>query len=74
MALSRRDGGMDEQTVDTAGVVDNLLRGLALESVRALIINIDVALAVFGGQLRDLRIDDDLRMVRKVLVRVAGVG
>jgi len=65
---------MDEQTVDTAGVVDNLLRGLALESVRALIINIDVALAVFGGQLRDLRIDDDLRMVRKVLVRVAGVG
>jgi len=65
---------MDEQTVDTAGVVDNLLRGLALESVRALIINIDVALAVFGGQLRDLRIDDDLRLCRRVLVRVAGVG
>lgn len=67
---------MDEQdvTVDAAGVVDNLLRGLALESVRALIINIDVALAVFGGQLRDLRIDDDLRLCRRVLVRVAGVG
>ena len=32
------------------------------------------ALAVFGGQLRDLRIDDDLRMCRKVLVRVAGAG
>lgn len=60
--------------VETQGVVDNVLRGLALESVRALVINIDVALAVFGGQLRDLRIDDDLRMVRRVLVRVAGVG
>jgi len=60
--------------VETTGVVDNVLRGLALESVRALVINIDVALAVFGGQLRDLRIDDDLRMVRRVLVRVAGVG
>jgi len=60
--------------IETQGIVDNVLRGLALESVRALVINIDVALAVFGGQLRDLRIDDDLRMVRKVLVRVAGVG
>ncbi|HSN78204.1 MAG TPA: hypothetical protein VL334_24295 [Anaerolineae bacterium] len=60
--------------METQGIVDNVLRGLALESVRALVINIDVALAVFGGQLRDLRIDDDLRMVRKVLVRVAGVG
>jgi hypothetical protein len=66
---------MDEQTpIETTGIVDNLLRGLALESVRALVINIDVALAVFGAQLRDLRIDDDLRMVRKVLDRVAGKG
>ena len=66
---------MDEQaTVETAGVVDNVLRGLALESVRALVINIDVALAVFGGQLRDLRIDDDLRLARRVLDRVAGTG
>ncbi len=63
---------MDDQQVETAGIVDNVLRGLALESVRALVINIDVALAVFGGQLRDLRIDDDLRMCRKVLVRVQG--
>ncbi len=55
---------MDDQQVETAGIVDNVLRGLALESVRALVINIDVALAVFGGQLRDLRIDDDLRMCR----------
>ena len=59
----------DEQQIETAGIVDNVLRGLALESVRALVINIDVALAVFSGQLRDLRIDDDLRMCRKVLVR-----
>ena len=51
-----------------------MLRGLALESVRALVINIDVALAVFGPQLRALRIDDDLRMVRKVLDRAAGKG
>jgi len=65
---------MDEQPVETAGVVDNVLRGLALESVRALVINIDVALAVFGGQLRDLRIDDDLRLARRVLDRVAGNG
>jgi len=65
---------MDEQTVETAGVVDNVLRGLALESVRALVINMDVALAVFGAQLRDLRIDDDLRMCRKVLDRVVGKG
>ena len=65
---------MDDQQVETAGIVDNVLRGLALESVRALVINIDVALAVFGGQLRDLRIDDDLRMCRKVLARVAGAG
>ncbi len=60
--------------VDAAGVMDNVLRGLALESVRALVINMDVALAVFGAQLRALRIDDDLRMVRKVLSRVAGEG
>lgn len=65
---------MDDQQVDTAGVIDNVLRGLALESVRALVINIDVALAVFGSQLRALRIDDDLRMVRKVLDRAAGKG
>jgi hypothetical protein len=65
---------MDEQTVDTTGLIDNVLRGLALESARAIVINIDVALAVFGAQLRDLHIDDDLRMVRKVLVRVVGVG
>ena len=60
--------------METAGVVDNVLRGMALESVRALVINIDVALAVFGAQLRDLRIDDDLRMVRSILYRVAGRG
>ena len=58
---------MDEQPVETAGVVDNVLRGLALESVRALVINIDVALAVFGGQLRDLRIDDEQRVAGRVL-------
>jgi hypothetical protein len=71
MELMMDDGAGE---METAGVVDEVLRGLALESVRALIINIDVALAVFGGQLRDLRIDDDLRMVRRVLTRVAGVG
>lgn len=65
---------MDEQPIETQGVMDNVLRGLALEAVRALVINIDVALAVFGAQLRDLRIDDDLRMVRKVLDRVTGKG
>jgi hypothetical protein len=65
---------MGDETLETTGVVDNVLRGLALESVRALVINIDVALAVFGAQLRDLRIDDDLRMVRKVLDRAAGKG
>lgn len=65
---------MGDETVETAGVVDNVLRGLALESVRALVINMDVALAVFGAQLRDLRIDDDLRMCRKVLDRAAGKG
>jgi hypothetical protein len=64
---------MDDQ-LETTGVIDNVLRGLALESVRALVINIDVALAVFGAQLRALRIDDDLRMVRKVLDRAAGKG
>lgn len=60
--------------IETTGVVDNVLRGLALESVRALVMNMDVALAVFGAQLRDLRIDDDLRMCRKVLDRAAGKG
>lgn len=60
--------------VETTGVVDNVLRGLAIESVRALVINIDVALAVFGSQLRGMRIDDDLRMCRKVLDRAAGKG
>ncbi len=65
---------MDDQQIETQGIMDNVLRGLALESVRALVINIDVALAVFGAQLRDLRIDDDLRMVRKVLDRAAGKG
>lgn len=64
---------MDDE-LQAAGVMDNVLRGLALESVRALVINMDVALAVFGAQLRDLRIDDDLRMCRKVLERVAGKG
>ena len=64
---------MDEK-LETAGVVDNVLRGMALESIRALVINIDVALAVFGAQLRDLRIDDDLRMVRSILYRVSGRG
>lgn len=72
------EAAMDDETmtapVDAAGVMDNVLRGLALESVRGLIINMDVALAVFGAQLRDLRIDDDLRMCRKVLDRVAGRG
>lgn len=61
---------MDDQPIETAGVIDNVLRGLALEAVRALVINIDVALAVFSAQLRELRIDDDLRMARKVLDRV----
>lgn len=68
---------MNEETetqVDAAGVMDNVLRGLALESVRALVINMDVAPAGFGAQLRDLRIDDDLRMCRKVLDRAAGRG
>jgi len=65
---------MGDETVETTGVVDNVLRGLALESVRALVMNMDVALAVFGAQLRDLRIDDDLRMVRKILDRAAGKG
>ena len=65
---------MDDQQIETQGIMDNVLRGLALESVRALVINIDVALAVFGAQLRQLRIDDDLRMVRKVLDRAAGKG
>jgi hypothetical protein len=60
---------MDEE-IGTAGFAENVLRGLALESVRALVIQINVALAVFAPQLRDLRIDDDLRMVRKVLERV----
>lgn len=64
----------DDATVDAAGVMDNVLRGLALESVRALVINMDVALAVFGAQLRALRIDDDLRMCRKMLDRVVGKG
>ena len=66
--------GDEEQVVETAGVVDNLLRGLAIEAVRALVINMDVALAVFGAQLRDLRVDDDLRMCRRILDRVAGKG
>ena len=66
--------GDEERIIETAGVVDNLLRGLALESVRALVINMDVALAVFGAQLRDLRVDDDLRMCRRILDRVAGKG
>ena len=65
---------MGDETVETTGVVDNVLRGLALESVRALVMNMDVALAVFGAQLRDLRIDDDLRMCLKVLDRAAGKG
>lgn len=65
---------MDDGPVDAAGVMDNVLRGLALESVRALVINMDVALAVFGAQLRDLRVDDDLRMCRRILERVAGKG
>jgi len=64
----------DDGVMETTGVVDNVLRGLALESVRALVMNMDVALAVFGAQLRDLRIDDDLRMCRKVLDRAAGKG
>jgi hypothetical protein len=38
------------------------------------VINIDIALAVFGAQLRDLRIDDDLRMVRSVLYRAVSKG
>ena len=65
---------MNEEIVETTGVVDNVLRGLAIEAVRALVMNMDVALAVFGAQLRDLRIDDDLRMCRKVLDRAAGKG
>lgn len=48
---------MDDQQVETAGIVDNVLRGLALESVRALVINIDVALA--------------LRLLRKAANRTA---
>lgn len=67
---------MDEQTpIETAGIdPDVILRGLALEWVRALILTIDVGLAVFASPLRYLRIDDDLRMVRQVLVRAAGKG
>lgn len=58
-----------ENQVDVSGVKLDF-RGLALESVRALVIQISVVEAVFGPQLRDLRIDDDLRMVRQVLQRV----
>jgi hypothetical protein len=67
---------MDERTtVETAGIdPDVILRGLALEWVRALILTIDVGLAVFSNPLRYLRIDDDLRMVRSILARVAGKG
>ena len=66
---------MDDQQIETAGIdPDVILRGLALEWVRALILTIDVGLAVFANPLRYLRIDDDLRMVRQVLVRVAGKG
>jgi hypothetical protein len=67
---------MDDQTpIEVAGIdPDVILRGLALEWVRALILTIDVGLAVFSNPLRYLRIDDDLRMVRQVLVRVAGKG
>ena len=67
---------MDEQTpIEAQGIdPDVILRGLALEWVRALILTIDVGLAVFSNPLRYLRIDDDLRMVRQVLVRVAGKG
>ena len=67
---------MDEQTpIETQGIdPDVILRGLALEWVRALILTIDVGLAVFANPLRDLRIADDLRMVRSILARVAGKG
>jgi hypothetical protein len=67
---------MDEQTpIETQRIdPDVILRGLALEWVRALILTIDVGMAVFANPLRYLRIDDDLRMVRQVLVRVTGKG
>lgn len=65
--------GMDDG-LQAQGMVDTVLRGLAIESVRALVINIDIALAVFGAQLRSMRIDDDLRMCRQVLNRAAGKG
>jgi hypothetical protein len=67
---------MDDQTPVDAQLIDPdvILRGLALEWVRALVLTIDVGLAVFANPLRYLRIDDDLRMVRSILARAAGKG
>lgn len=62
---------MDEpQNQDVRGFPDDQLRFLALQSVRALVLALDVALGVFDKQLTDLHIADDLRMCRGVLARV----
>ena len=55
---------------DVHGFSDDVLNTLALQSVHALVLSLDVALGVFGKQLTDLHIADDLRMCRKVLARV----
>ena len=62
---------MNDQPVDASGAVaDAVLLGLARQAVQAILISIDVALSVFSAQLRTMKIDDDLRMVAKLLRRV----
>lgn len=53
---------------------DDAKRELALQSVRALCMSIDVALEIFPAQFSALNIDDDLRFVRKILGRAAAAG
>lgn len=65
----------DPDPVETTSVAsDILLRGLALEWIRALLTTIDVGLVIFADPLRTMKLDDDLRFVRKVLDREAGKG
>ena len=61
-------------TADRGIMTDEQKRGLALQSVRALCMSIDVALEIFPAQFSALNVDDDLRFVRKILGRAAAAG
>jgi hypothetical protein len=56
---------------DLRSLDDDLLNALALDGVRTLVQFTDLLLTLFGPQLANLHLDDDLRLSQKLLRRVS---